>query len=124
MPFGDRRGPQGLGPGTGRGAGYCAGFGAPGSMNPLPGGSGFGFGRGGRAMGCEWVGCGRGWRNWYRATGMPGWARSGFGYPSAPSFTAEEELSFLRHEAEYLRKQLVEIENRISNMEKSEKKED
>jgi hypothetical protein len=55
---------------------------------------------------------------------MPGWARSGFGYPSAPSFTAEEELSFLRHEAEYLRKQLVEIENRISNMEKSEKKED
>lgn len=50
MPFGDRTGPQGLGPRTGRGAGYCSGFGMPGSMNPVPGGAGIGFGRG-RRMG-------------------------------------------------------------------------
>jgi hypothetical protein len=43
MPFGDRTGPSGLGPMTGRGAGFCAG------------------GRGGR-----------GWRNRFRATGLTG----------------------------------------------------
>ena len=30
MPGGDRTGPMGQGPMTGRGAGYCAGFGMPG----------------------------------------------------------------------------------------------
>lgn len=33
MPFGNRMGPQGMGPMTGRGAGHCAGYGIPGSMN-------------------------------------------------------------------------------------------
>lgn len=33
MARGDRRGPEGLGPGTGRGAGYCSGGGIPGYMN-------------------------------------------------------------------------------------------
>ncbi|HDI03093.1 MAG TPA: hypothetical protein ENF67_00955 [Candidatus Pacearchaeota archaeon] len=42
MPFGDGTGPLGLGPGTGRGLGYCRGFGVPGFINPL----GFWFGRG------------------------------------------------------------------------------
>lgn len=124
MPFGDGTGPQGLGPRTGRGAGYCAGFGLPGSMNPLRGGAGSGFGRWGRAVGCYWYGGGRGRRNWYRATGMPGWARTGYGYPYVSSYTADQELSFLRDEAEFLRRQLEEIQTRISTMEKSEKKED
>jgi len=44
MPFGDGTGPRGLGPVTGRGAGFCAGFGAPGFVNPIPR-RGFGFGR-------------------------------------------------------------------------------
>ena len=38
MPFGDGTGPMGLGPMTGRGAGFCAGFGRPGFTNPIPGG--------------------------------------------------------------------------------------
>ncbi|MGI6207796.1 MAG: DUF5320 domain-containing protein, partial [Anaerolineae bacterium] len=42
MPRGDRTGPQGMGPMTGRGAGYCAGYGVPGYANPV-GGRGFGF---------------------------------------------------------------------------------
>ena len=37
MPFGDGTGPMGLGPMTGRGAGYCAGFGTAGFANPMPG---------------------------------------------------------------------------------------
>jgi hypothetical protein len=36
MPFGDGTGPMGIGPMTGRGAGFCAGFGAPGFNNPMP----------------------------------------------------------------------------------------
>jgi len=44
MPFGDGTGPRGLGPMTGRGAGYCSGFGRPGFANPLPGRVGPGWG--------------------------------------------------------------------------------
>lgn len=52
MPRGDRTGPWGRGPMTGRSAGYCAGFPDPGYMNPVGGGPGRGGGRGrGRGMG-------------------------------------------------------------------------
>ena len=66
MPGGDGTGPMGMGPMTGRAAGYCAGYPVPGYMNPIPG-FGRGLGRGG----------GRGWRNMYYATGLPGWMRWG-----------------------------------------------
>ena len=50
MPRGDRTGPWGLGPMTGRAAGYLA----PGFMNPIRG-YGRGFGRGwGRGFGGGW----------------------------------------------------------------------
>ena len=45
MPFGDGTGPMGLGPMTGRAAGYCAGYPAPGFTNPIPG-RGLGWRRG------------------------------------------------------------------------------
>jgi len=82
MPFGDGTGPAGLGPMTGRAAGFCAGFGRPGFANPIPGrwfGGGYGapvwpvygvgFGRGfGRGRGF-----GHGWRRWGGYYGYPGW---------------------------------------------------
>jgi len=43
MPFGDGTGPMGMGPMTGRGFGYCAGYPAPGFANPMPSS---GWGRG------------------------------------------------------------------------------
>ena len=57
MPRGDKTGPWGTGPMTGRRAGYCTGYSAPGYMNPVAGygrgwrrgrsrGWGRGFGRG------------------------------------------------------------------------------
>ena len=57
MPGGDRTGPQGMGPMTGRAAGYCVGYDVPGYINPYGGrgmamrrgrfyGRGGGFGRG------------------------------------------------------------------------------
>ncbi len=62
MPRGDRTGPNGAGPMTGRGAGYCAGYSVPGYVNPV-GGYGRGWGRG----------RGRG--------GGRGFGRGGFVYP-------------------------------------------
>jgi hypothetical protein len=64
MPWGDRTGPMGLGPMTGRGTGYCVGYPVPGYANPwVPG---WGRGRG-------WWGKGRGF--WGRGWGFSGWGR-------------------------------------------------
>ena len=41
MPRGDRTGPAGMGPMTGRAAGFCAGFPVPGYINPILGRAGF-----------------------------------------------------------------------------------
>jgi hypothetical protein len=41
MLFGNRTGPAGLGPMTGRSAGFCAGYSVPGFMNPVTGRAGF-----------------------------------------------------------------------------------
>jgi len=127
MPLGDRTGPMGMGPMTGRAAGYCAGYGMPGYMNPMPG-MGFGFGRGGfwgRGRGGG-RGGGRGWRHWYYATGLPGWARGGypFGYgaPYAPvELTGEQEMEALREHAKFLEKSLAEVKKSISDLEASAK---
>jgi len=117
MPFGDRTGPQGLGPRTGRGAGYCSGFSGPGYMNPVPG---RGLGSFGRGRGGPGLGRGRGWRNWYWATGVPGWGRGGYGFSrQVPRYTTEEEMEILRDEADFLRQQLNDIQNRMSALEKS-----
>lgn len=118
MPGGDRTGPMGMGPMTGRAAGYCAGYTVPGYMNAVPGrGFGMGFGRGG--------GWGRGhrWRNWYHATGQPGWARFGPapGWSAAPAWgapTQEQEADELKAQAEWLQEQLNAIQQRIDELEK------
>ncbi|MCD6575698.1 MAG: DUF5320 domain-containing protein [Nanoarchaeota archaeon] len=44
MPFGDGTGPDGRGPMTGRGLGYCAGYNSPGFTRGVPMGRGFGRG--------------------------------------------------------------------------------
>ncbi|MFH2054780.1 MAG: DUF5320 domain-containing protein [bacterium] len=116
MPGGDRTGPLGAGPLTGRGAGLCRGYDAPGFANPGYGG-GFRHGRGG----------GRGWRHRYYATGLPGWARGDFGYvPPAgagyPLFesrmNARDELKMLRSEARSYEEASKKIEERIQELEK------
>jgi hypothetical protein len=124
MPAGDGTGPSGMGPMTGRGAGYCAGYGAPGYANPMPGrGFGMGWGRGGGGR--------RGWRNMYYATGLPGWARYGYapawGAPPATTYgpygappTPEQETEFLRSQAEMLKRELDAISQRIAELEKGE----
>jgi hypothetical protein len=109
-----------MGPMTGRGAGFCAGYGVPGYMNPV-GGRGFGYGGGGRGRGG-----GRGWRHQFWATGLPGWARGGYGYgpwggPAAPfaapaAPTAQQELDALKQQAAYFKDALDDIQKRIGEL--------
>ena len=122
MPGGDGTGPAGMGPMTGRAAGYCAGYGVPGYMNPMPGRGYWGRGAG------FWGGRRGGWRNWYRATGMTGWQRASMGMPAwggpgrAPygagyaGPSAEQELQMLQDQAEYLEQSLSEIRKRIEEL--------
>jgi len=108
---------------TGRAAGYCAGFGAPGYANAGPGrgfGYGFGGGRGGRGRG--FGGGGRGWRHMFYATGLPGWMRFGvhpqYGNVSpyrAPDRDMEKES--LKSQAEFLQTELELINKRLSEIE-------
>ncbi len=129
MPAGDGTGPAGMGPMTGRAAGYCAGYGVPGYMNPVRGRFlGRGFGRG------------RGWRNWYKATGMPGWMRAmqglpAWGQPGAMPYQSpvgtpygyaqagpskETQLAALRTQAEQMQSALENIQQRIQELEQED----
>ena len=121
MPRGDRTGPAGMGPLTGRGAGYCVGAGVPGNMNPGVSPSagfsgGWGMGRG--------MGGGRGRRNMYYATGLPGWARGRQYNPVPPypdpvegQFSARQEAAYLKAQARMHKQSLEEIEQRLDNLE-------
>jgi len=120
MPYGNRMGPWGAGPMTGRGAGYCAGFDAPGYMNPFPG-SGWGRGRGG-----GFGGGGRGWRHRFWATGLPGWAPENWfanpfmePYPGYPTreMTREQEIQILSAQAKQFEESLKELRKRIAELE-------
>jgi hypothetical protein len=108
MPGGDGTGPRGMGPMTGRGAGYCAGFPGPGYLAGPRRGVGFGFG-GGRGRG-----------NWFRPDWGPyGGVERGY-YPYPYRRTREEEIELLRADAQYLRETLDEIVKRIEELEQEQ----
>ena len=96
MPGGDRTGPLGFGPATGRGLGYCTGFGFR-----VPG-----FGGMGRGMG---AGMGR----------MAN--RFGFGVssqPYAPNYSSapnrEAEKTYLKNQEQYLKEELKQVQAALS----------
>jgi len=104
VPRGNRTGPAGAGPMTGRRAGYCTGYDMPGFSNPSFPWRGVGFGfRGG----------GFGWRNMFYATGLPGWLR--YIHAQQPP---QDESETLRVEANWLKSQLDAINKRIDDLEK------
>jgi len=116
MPGGDGTGPRGMGPMSGRAAGFCAGFALPGYANPIPG-RGFGMGRGGGFAGRgAWGarGGGRGWRHWFHATGLPVWTRTGMPFGAAPA--PEQELAQLKQQAESLDNTLGDLRRRIQEL--------
>ncbi|RLC81188.1 MAG: hypothetical protein DRJ03_20510 [Chloroflexi bacterium] len=121
MPAGDGTGPRGMGPMTGRGAGYCGNYGAPGYVNPMPG-RGFGMGRG-----RGWGGRGRG-RGWGRFGYAPAWGApqiAPYGAPPAAAYYQQpygapspaQETAFLKAQAEGLKEQLDAISQRITELE-------
>jgi len=113
MPRGDRTGPTGAGPMTGRAMGYCAGYEAPG----YTAGPGRGMGRGMGWRNARGFGPGHG-RGMGRGFG-PGYGR-GF-HPGQPyddlAPTREEELQALKHQAERLQRTLDEVNQRIKDLE-------
>jgi hypothetical protein len=114
MPRGDGSGPMGMGPMSGRGAGYCAGFTGPGWGN-----SAFGY------YGC---GRGRGSRRMRPTTGIPGWGgyRSFFGYPGANDpgnddpetkrLAAKQEASWLQRRIEVMEQALKDARERLTEL--------
>lgn len=99
MPGGDGTGPLGMGPGMGWGGGRW------GCRRP---GGGYGYG-------------GHGWRNLYRATGLPGWMRGG-GWVATDPYQDDispspNERSLLRRQAEALELELRQVKERLQELE-------
>ena len=132
MPVGDGTGPGGMGPMTGRAAGFCAGYNVPGYANPIGGRGYFGFGRG-RGMG-RGRGFGRGRAGYgfpvYGAAMDPyayGGAVNPYAYGSAPftpTFAPQQELDGLKGQAEYLEDALDGIKKRIEEIESQKSSKD
>ncbi|MDD5069882.1 MAG: DUF5320 domain-containing protein [Candidatus Omnitrophica bacterium] len=121
MPRGDGTGPVGMGPMTGRAAGYCVGYSASGYVNPVTNGiysgvnpiravgwAGFGYGRRwGRGRG--W-GRGSGWRGGF----FPGY---GYGYSDVPEMTYQQQAEILKEQAKVLQESISSINERIKELE-------
>ena len=113
MPALNGTGPLGQGPMTGRGLGYCTGY----PVSRYIGRRGYGLGYGWFDRG------GRGFRNRYWATGIPGWASPYSAY-YLPRVTEKEEMDILREEAELLKRDLDDIQNRINELKAQNTQED
>ncbi|MCD6307770.1 MAG: DUF5320 domain-containing protein [Candidatus Latescibacteria bacterium] len=123
MPGGDRTGPSGFGPMTGRAAGFCAGYPSPG-YSSSQGGMGMGRGRGG----------GRGFGRGFRRGGVGAYPSPAPTYVNPAPFyqepylpqvgTASGELGALRSQAEILSRTLEDIGKRIESLERKEAESD
>jgi len=92
MPQGDRTGPEGQGPMTGRAMGSCAGFNMPGFVNPR-------FARG--------LGRGR---------GIGRRARNRQIQQVQPVVTEKQEKQFLEQELDALKEEMKEVEKRLKEV--------
>ncbi len=104
MPRGDRTGPEGAGPMTGRGLGHCAGYETPGYMNADSGygrGAGHGYGRRvGRGFG---GGYGRGGR---------------FAQGYYPERSDVREETFVENDIRVLKDQLAAMQKKLDELRK------
>jgi len=105
MPGGNRTGPLGNGPKTGRAMGVCAGFKVPEYANLGSGrGCGRGLGRGGR------MGQGRGFGRGFGFNGVGG------PYPEPQNLTSDQEVEALQSQTKYLEDSLKETKQRIEEL--------
>ena len=137
MPGGDGTGPGGMGPMTGRAAGFCAGYSVPGYANPVGGrgmGMGMGFGRGrgggfGRGRGFGWGRAGYGLPAYGGAVNpyAYGGAVNPYAYggaPFTPTVAPQQELDSLKGQAEYLEGALDDIKKHIEELENQKSSKD
>ncbi|HPZ07087.1 MAG TPA: DUF5320 domain-containing protein [Candidatus Eremiobacteraeota bacterium] len=120
MPGFDGTGPQGMGPRTGGGRGYCPpppydypGFGAGIGGRPWGGGRGrlWGGGRG-RRFSYRWQ-----WEPGYYEEYAPYYKRPG---PEEEKVYLNEQVNFLKDQISYLQEQLQEINKRLDELNKTE----
>lgn len=122
MPLGDRTGPMGQGPRTGRALGFCSGYDSPGYTKGFGGGMGRGFKFGGgmgRGMGMGMgMGMGRG-RGFGRGRFF-GWSYPGNyqDFPWMQPASKDDEIKMLKSQAESLKRTQKDIEKRLSELEK------
>ena len=102
MPRGDGTGPMGMGPMTGRRAGFCAGAVAPGAMNAPGMFGGFGCRRGGAGM--------------MRGAGFQ--ARNQFAAQQGVQANAMvgSEREILTRQVDFLEKQLQQVKQRLESV--------
>ena len=103
MPRGDRSGPSGEGPTTGRGMGNCAGNDHPGYMNS--------FSNWGRGSEREF----RGGPGYSRGAGFG--FRGGYGSYKPGNISDVSEKTLIENEIRILKDQLSALEDRLSNSE-------
>ena len=124
MPGGDRTGPLGYGPRTGRGAGYCSGYSTPGYLNPYVPRYGRGFGRGwGRGFGRGFWGRGRGF--WRRGYYPETYYEPEPYYPPVPQQSQadqiKEEKNYLENLVKDLEEEIKAIKERLAELSKEKK---
>ncbi|MFW5805720.1 MAG: DUF5320 domain-containing protein [Bacteroidales bacterium] len=113
MPIGDKTGPNGQGPLTGRRMGFCTGNDQPGNMSDAPGrgmGRGGGFGRG------RGFGSGQG-MNYGRGLGRGRGYAWNAGYQN-PAIDKEGEANMLKTEGQRLENELKAIKKRLEELDK------
>jgi len=116
MPSGDRTGPEGFGPRTGRGLGFCNSYDSPGYTKGIPrGGRGFGRGRG-RGFGRR-VGWGRG----QPYVPYPDERYYPYHYPEHPSepyptMTEDDEKHYLENLIKSLENELNSVKKRLDEL--------
>ena len=117
MPYGNRRGPDGEGPMTGRRLGFCAGNDRPGAYADAPR-MGRGGGRGGRGRGF-----GRGFSRGRGYGRMDYYDDYPVEYPRAvpnPNATQNDEPGLLKRTIEYLEEELTRTKERLQKLESNE----
>ena len=105
MPGGDRTGPWGYGPKTGRAMGYCSGYDMPGLMNP------YGCGGGGRFG----YGSGRG-HGFGRGFGRGRSFRAAYAPPVVRAPSGEDELAYLQDMQKSLEQGLDDVRKRLKEL--------
>lgn len=119
MPGRNNTGPMGLGPMTGRSAGYCTGA----VPSRSPGKGMFGFGRNTRGVR---GGAGRGWRGFFNSDRGPDWVRSGrdlffrnwLDNGDEKNLSVKAEIEMLKTRMKFMKDMADAFADRISELEK------